>query len=81
MRVKLLFFATLRDRAGMKSTEIDLPEGTTVLGLKDRVGHDFPGLSASLQTVLVAINHEYASDETLVPGNAEIALFPPVSGG
>ena len=81
MRVKLLFFATLRDRAGTKSTEIEIPEGTTVQGLKEQVGISFPGLRASLQTVLVSINHEYASDETLVPVNAEIALFPPVSGG
>jgi molybdopterin converting factor subunit 1 len=81
MRVKLLFFATLRDRAGTKSTEIDLPEGTTVQGLKDRLVQEIPDLKVSLQTVLVAINHEYASDESLVPVNAEVAFFPPVSGG
>jgi molybdopterin converting factor subunit 1 len=81
MRIKLLFFATLRDRAGTKSSEIEIPEGTTVRGLKDQVARDYPGLSASMPTVLISINHEYAFDDALVPGNAEIALFPPVSGG
>ena len=81
MRVELLFFATLRDRAGAKSLEIDIPEGTTVKGLKDQVAREYPGLQASMQTALISINHEYAFDDALVPVNAEVALFPPVSGG
>ena len=81
MRVKLLFFATLRDRAGTKSAEIEIPDSTTVQRLKDLVARDYPGLNASMETVLVSINHEYAFDDAKVPANAEIALFPPVSGG
>ena len=30
---------------------------------------------------LITINREYAFDEAVVPTDAEIALFPPVSGG
>jgi molybdopterin converting factor subunit 1 len=81
MRVKLLFFATLRDRAGTKSAEIEIPDSTSVQRLKDLVARDYPGLKASMETVLVSINHEYAFDDAKVPANAEIALFPPVSGG
>ena len=81
MRVKLLFFATLRDQAGTKSAEIEIPDSTTVQRLKDLVARDYPGLNASMETVLVSINHEYAFDDAKVPANAEIALFPPVSGG
>jgi MoaE-MoaD fusion protein len=81
MRVKLLFFATLRDRAGAKTSEIDIPEGTTVKALKEQVARDYPGLEASMQSALISINHEYAFDDTLIPVDAEVALFPPVSGG
>jgi molybdopterin converting factor subunit 1 len=81
MRVKLLFFATLRDRAGTKSAEIEIPDGATVLGLKKQVENDFPELSQSMKTVLVSINHEFALEDALIPSDAEIALFPPVSGG
>ena len=42
---------------------------------------EYPDLKDSLRSVLVAINREYAFDEAVVPPNAEIALFPPVSGG
>ncbi len=79
--VKLLFFATLRDRAGMKSLEMQLPEGTTVATLKERIVEQFPALASSIPTVLVAINREYAADEAVVPDGADVAFFPPVSGG
>ena len=58
MRVKLLFFATLRDRAGAKSMEIEIPEGTTVQGLKELVAREYPNLKQSMETVLIAINRE-----------------------
>jgi molybdopterin converting factor subunit 1 len=79
--IKLLFFATIRDKVGVKSVEIDLPENITVKGLKDKLSTDYPSLKDSMRSVLVAVNHEYAFDDALVPQNAEIALFPPVSGG
>lgn len=80
-RIKLLFFATIRDRAGTKSMEMDIPTGMTILQLKEKLGTDHPNLKESMISVLITINREYAFDEAVVPLNAEIALFPPVSGG
>jgi len=79
--VKLLFFATIRDRAGVRSVELDVPADITVKDLKERISADYPTLKDSLKSVLVAIDREYAFDEAIVPSNAEIAFFPPVSGG
>lgn len=79
--IKLLFFATIRDRAGTKSLEIDVPGDLTILGLKEKLSADYPELKDSLKSVLITINREYAFDEAIVPPSAEIALFPPVSGG
>ena len=80
-RVKLMFFATLRERAGIKTTEMQIPEGMTVGSLKDQIVEDFPTLKLALQSALIAVNREYAADDSLVPDNAEVAFFPPVSGG
>lgn len=80
-RVKILFFATLRDRAGAKSLEIEIPDVSTVRDLKDRLACDYPGLKQAMETVLVAINREFAFDENIIPESAEVAMFPPVSGG
>jgi molybdopterin converting factor subunit 1 len=80
-RVKLLFFATLRDRAGTKSMELDIPADLTVQGLKDTISNEFPNLKESMSSVLITINREYAFDDAVIPQNAELAMFPPVSGG
>lgn len=80
-RIKLLFFATLRDRAGTKSMELDIPEGMTVQGLKEKLAEEYPNLKDSMKSVLITIDREYAFDEAVIPPNAEMAMFPPVSGG
>lgn len=79
--IKLLFFATIRDRAGVKSLEMDIPADLTIQGLKDKLSVEYPRLKESMQSVLITINREYAFDEAVVPPNAEIGMFPPVSGG
>ena len=80
-RVKLLFFATLRDRAGMRSMELDVPLDLTIQGLKEKISMEYPNLKESMRSVLITINREYAFDEAIIPQNAEVAMFPPVSGG
>ncbi|MCX6059446.1 MAG: MoaD/ThiS family protein [Chloroflexi bacterium] len=80
-KIKLLFFATIRDRAGTKSIELDIPVNMTILGLKDKLSSDFPNLKESMSSVLMTINREFAFDDSIVPINAEIGMFPPVSGG
>ncbi len=80
-RVKLLFFATLRDRAGTRSMELEVPADLTIQGLKDKISNEFPNLKESMSSVLITINREYAFDDAVIPQNAELAMFPPVSGG
>lgn len=80
-RVKVLLFAILRDRAGGRELEIDLPDGADVRGLKVQLANEYPGLRKSLESVLISINREYAFDDDVIPSGGEIALFPPVSGG
>lgn len=80
-RIKVLFFATLRDRAGIKSIDLEIPAETTVQDLKSIVVDAYPGLKDTMDSVVISINREFAFDESLVPENSEVAMFPPVSGG
>lgn len=80
-KIRVLFFATFREGAGSRQAEIELPEGTSVGELRSLLGGQFPGLAASIPTALFAINKEFAFDEQLIPDGAEVAVFPPVSGG
>ena len=80
-KIKVLFFATLRDSAGAKSVEIEISSNATVRDLKENIARRFPGLGPSLKTVITSINHEYAAEDAVLPANAEVGMFPPVSGG
>jgi len=80
-KIKVLFFATLRDRVGAKFVELEIPADMTVQALKDKLAGDYPDLKESMKTILVSVNKEYALGEAAIPQDAEVALFPPVSGG
>ena len=79
--VNVLFFATLKDKAGIRQTEFDLPEGTTISQLKVMCVERFPSLTPSIDHCLASINHHYRDTESVIPADAEVAFFPPVSGG
>ena len=80
-KVKVLFFATLRDYVGSKTVELEIPLGTTVQGLTNLLVTTYPRMEKVKDSMMAAINREYAADEQVVPEGAEIAFFPPVSGG
>jgi molybdopterin synthase catalytic subunit/molybdopterin converting factor small subunit len=80
-KVKVLFFATLQARAGTSSLEMDLPANASVQDLKRQLIQLLPVLESSLGSTLVSVNREFAFDGDLIPPGAEVALFPPVSGG
>jgi molybdopterin converting factor subunit 1 len=79
--IHVLFFATLRERTGTRSIDFEIPTDSTIRDLKRALSTAYPSLALSMPTVLTSVNQEYAFDEALIPANAEIALFPPVSGG
>ena len=57
-RVKLLFFATIRERMGVKSLELELPVDLTIQGLKDTLSEEYPKVKDSMKSVLITINRE-----------------------
>ena len=81
MRIKILFFATLRDYVDAKMVEMEVPADTTVAGLKKLLVMKYPKMLPAQNSIMTAINREYTADEQVIPLDAEIALFPPVSGG
>lgn len=80
-RILILFFASLREKVGSKQIWIDLPDDASIRDLKSQLGVEYPALQPLLAISLVAINKEFATDDQIIPDGAEIALFPPVSGG
>ncbi len=81
MKIQVLFFATLRDKVGHKSVTIELDKHRRVSDLKQNLAELYPVLVPHLPIALVAINHAFAADDDIIPEGAEVAFFPPVSGG
>lgn len=81
MVITLLFFAGLRDRAKTQRAELDLPDGVTVAALKTAIIEKYPAVAPLLPNALISVNQAYAFDNDIIPAGAEVALFPPVSGG
>ena len=79
--IKVLFFATLRDYTGSRDLDLEIPFGTTIKELTERLLSEYPVLGKVKESMIVAVNHAYIADDTVIPDNAEIAYFPPVSGG
>ena len=81
IRLTVLFFAAFRDRTGLRQTRLDLPPGALVEDLRLRLADLFPALAPALPSALIAVNKEFAFDGDPLPPGAELAVFPPVSGG
>ena len=81
MTIKVRLFAMLRQQAGWREREIELPQGATIGYAWQFLIDESPALAAQRDSVRFARNREYAAaDETLTDGD-ELALIPPVAGG
>lgn len=79
MKYRVLYFASLRDRAGTDAEQVD-SSAVDAHGLyaELRVRH---GFAMSEERLRVAVNGEFASWDRELASDDEIAFLPPVSGG
>ncbi|WP_036277624.1 MoaD/ThiS family protein [Methylomonas sp. 11b] len=77
MSIKVLYFASLKDRLGLSGDELKIEAPLTVLEVWQRLNPnvDMP------DTMLAAINMEYVGLDAEVDDGDEVAFFPPVTGG
>ena len=85
MKVKLLFFAALREQLGTSSEEMELPGGvTTVAGLRSHLlqrGGAWKAALAEGKLVRMAVNQDMVQPSARIKAGDEVAFFPPVTGG
>ena len=79
--ITVLFFANLRDVTGERRIILEIPSDITVSNLKEILLKNYPDLDQYMPAVIVSVNHEFAGNDSKIPQNAEVAIFPPVSGG
>lgn len=81
MKVRVRLFAAARQAAGCEVVEVQLPEPASIADLRRRLAETWPALQVWSPHLLFALGCQYATDATMIEGDAEIAAFPPVSGG
>jgi molybdopterin converting factor subunit 1 len=74
-------FARAKDLAGSDSVHVELPDGASVADLRRLLGMTVPRLSELLERSAIAVDGEFARENTLLRAESEVALLPPVSGG
>lgn len=81
MTLRILYFATMRDLAGVREEIVSLPDGLRVKDLKSLLGEKHPELIKAFNSAIFAVNREFAFDNHPLKEGDEVAIFPPVSGG
>jgi len=85
LKLKVLFFAGLREQLGSGGEEIELPaEVTTVAGLRAHLksrGGAYEKAFADKAAVRIAVNQQMVPPSSGIKPGDEVAFFPPVTGG
>ncbi len=77
MSIKVRYFASLKDKTGRPEDVMEVTEEMTVATIWMQLNPDI----ALPENVLMALNMDYVSPDTVVKDGDEVAFFPPVTGG
>ena len=85
MRVKILYFAWVREKTGKAEEIVEVPAGIdTVAGLvawlKER-GPQYAEAFRSAEVIRAAVDRRHVAPHARLAGAHEVAFFPPVTGG
>lgn len=81
MKLNVKLFARAKDVAGSEVVEVELEGSPTVASLREALIKQFPGLEPMASSLLIAVGNDYADDTVMLNESADVACFPPVSGG
>ena len=81
MKVRVKFFAILRERAGTSEVEKEIAAGSTVADLWRQLQKDYPRLDVPGIRLLYAVNRDYVNMDQKLNDHDEVVFIPPVSGG
>ena len=81
MKVRVQFYAQLRDLIGIRELELELPERATVRELLEQIYTQQPALRAHDKSILIGAGLEFVDRNYKLHTGEEIAIMPPVQGG
>jgi molybdopterin converting factor subunit 1 len=81
MMLTVQLFARAKDLAGSDRVRLELSDGARVVDLRRQLAIAVPRLGELLERSAIAVDGEFARDNTALQTESEVALLPPVSGG
>jgi molybdopterin converting factor subunit 1 len=81
VRVEVLLFARLRELAGQRSVQVEVPVGGTARAAWEAAVDHAPSLAGADSQIRVAVNEGYASWDAPLHDGDTVAFLPPVAGG
>jgi MoaE-MoaD fusion protein len=81
MRVRVLFFGILKEIVGRNEESLEVEPDLTLAHLFDQYSQRYETLQNKRSSILFARNREFATPDTVLYDNDEVAFLPPVSGG
>ncbi|MEK7782886.1 MAG: molybdopterin converting factor subunit 1 [Candidatus Binatota bacterium] len=81
MKVRIKFFAILRERVGSGEITKEIREGSTIGELWESLKKEYPKLAPVEMRLLYAVNQNYVSADHVLKEKDEVVFVPPVSGG
>ncbi|HEV2718983.1 MAG TPA: molybdopterin converting factor subunit 1 [Thermoanaerobaculia bacterium] len=80
MKIRLLFFAVLRDIVGKSEADVEVPDGTRAADLWQGLRAEHAQLAGYAQP-MTAVNESYVRLDAPLRDGDEVAFIPPVAGG
>ncbi len=81
MKITVKLFARASQLARASEVEVEVDGGASVADFRKALEAQHPKLKPIAGSLFVAIDSEYSSDDQVILETAQIACFPPVSGG
>jgi molybdopterin converting factor small subunit len=81
MKVRVQFYAQLRDLVGIRELDIDVAEGSTIRDLLKQVYAQQPKLRPHDKSILIGAGVEFVDRNYKLSPGEEISIMPPVQGG
>jgi sulfur-carrier protein len=79
--ITLKLFAAYQEASGVAEMSLELPPGTTVVEVCDRLIQQHPALNQWRDLTRFGVNLQFVEPDTVLQDGDEVVLIPPVSGG
>ncbi|MDQ2715046.1 MAG: molybdopterin converting factor subunit 1 [Chloroflexota bacterium] len=81
MKIRIRYFASLREMSGESEETLTVREGANVSDVRALLVTRYPRMQPVVERSICAVNREYVPADTLLHNGDELVFIPPMGGG